>query len=133
MLKFKNPIGVCKLCITNNYLEEQAYEIGKDIQKSTLYQLTAVVISDGTNLEFQEFNRQWNGKDLITKVILEDKHGNSFSINPDQIGLSFAKGEITYKQYKQLQRKDDLKGYSYVMLSIGFLLVTMFSFAKLFM
>ncbi|WP_174728770.1 hypothetical protein [Mesobacillus harenae] len=42
---------------------------------------------------------------MITKVILEDKYGRLFSIEPNDIGLRFAKGDITYNDYLRLQKK----------------------------
>ncbi|WP_264738018.1 hypothetical protein [Cytobacillus firmus] len=43
---------------------------------------------------------------LITKVMLQDANGNHYSVSPDEAGLQFAKGEVTYKEYKRLQAKE---------------------------
>jgi hypothetical protein len=58
--------------------------------------------------------------------MLEDKKGTIYSIKPDHIGLRFAKGEISYKEYSQIQKKEDLKGFSYFFVIIGFFLIMMF-------
>lgn len=115
------------MCVSNNFIEQQAYDMSEEIRKNSLYKVVKVDVSGGDGLGFQKQNDHWNGTDLITKVILEDKKGTIYSIKPDDIGLRFAKGEITYKEYSQLQKKEDLKGFSYFFVIIGFFIIMMFT------
>lgn len=114
------------MCVSNNFIEQQAYEMGEEIRKNSLYKLVRVEVSGGNSLEFQKQDDYWNGKDLITKVILEDTKGTLYSVKPDHNGLRFAKGEITYKEYNQLQKREDFKGFSYFFVIIGFFIIMMF-------
>ncbi|WP_338472955.1 hypothetical protein R4Z10_09630 [Niallia sp. XMNu-256] len=117
--------------MSNNFLEHQAYEISEEIRKQSLYKWVGLEVSGNDGMGIKKKNTQWNGNELITKVILEDKNGTSFSINPDQNGLRFAKGEITYKEYCKLQKKADVQGYSYFFGIIGFFIIMMFTLTRL--
>lgn len=118
------------MCVSNNFIEQQAYEMSEEIRKNSLYKVVRVDVSGGNSCEFQKQDNQWNGKDLITKVTLEDKKGIFYSVKPDHNGLRFAKGEINYKEYSQLQRKEDLKGFSYFFVIIGFFIIMMFALMR---
>ncbi|WP_394237541.1 hypothetical protein [Niallia oryzisoli] len=120
------------MCISNNFIEQQAYEITEAIRKSSTYNVLRAEISGGNSLEFQKQNDHWNGKDFITKVILEDKNGFLYAVKPDYNGLRFAKGEISYKEYNQLQKKEDIKGFSYFFGIIGSFMGMMIMLMKLF-
>lgn len=115
------------MCVSNNFIEQQAYRISKEIQNNSLYKVVRLENTEGNSLGLQTQEDPWNGKDFITKVILEDKEGNLYSVNTDNNGLRFAKGEITYKEYRKLQRKENLKGYSYFFVTSGFLITVMFT------
>lgn len=61
---------------------------------------------------------------LITKLLLEGENGILYSIEPDLNGLRFAKGEITYKEYNNIQKGEKFRGIIYVSISImAFLLI----------
>ncbi len=118
------------MCITNNFIEQQAYEISKEIKKCSIYDVVKFEVLGSKSLAFHKQDIQWNGKDLITKVILEDSNGIHYSICPDHLGLRFAKGEISYKEYKKLIKRDGLKVYNIFFLSIGILIIGMYTMMK---
>lgn len=118
------------MCITNNFIEQEAYDISQEIRKCSIYKVVKFEVSGSNSLEFHNQDVQWNGKDLVTKVILEDSKGIYYSISPDNLGLRFAKGEITYREYKKLIKADNLKVYGFSFLSIGILIMGMFTMMK---
>ncbi|MDM5205381.1 hypothetical protein [Cytobacillus kochii] len=118
------------MCVSNNYIEQQAYEVSKEIRKNSLYKVVRVEVSDGSSDVFQEHDDKWNGKDFITKIILEDEKGTLYSVKPDDHGLRFAKGEISYKGYKQIQKKEDIKGFTYFFGITGSLIIIMLTLVK---
>lgn len=81
------------MCSSNNFIEQQAYEMSEKIKKDSLYKFIRVEYSEGE-------------AGYITKAILEDKDGTLYSIEPNPIGVKFARGEITFKEYKKLQKRD---------------------------
>ncbi|MBM7607295.1 hypothetical protein JOD29_000532 [Lysinibacillus composti] len=115
------------MCINNNFIEHHSYQMSEEIRKNSLYEVVRVEVSNGNSLKE---NEQWDSKELVSKIILEDKNKNYYVINPDQFGLRFAKGEISYKEYKQLQKKEDFKLISFSVLGIGFLTGMMYVMLK---
>src|SRR5699024_5841637 len=77
------------------------------------YKLIRIDFAGGNCFKIQNSPNDWvslekemgNKSALITKVILEDSEGKLHSIEPNDNGLRFAKGELTYKEYKILQDK----------------------------
>lgn len=102
--------------------------MSEEIRENSLYKVVKIVIAGGNTFELQAEKYQWNGKDFITKIILEDPYGINYSIKPDSLGLRFAKGYLTYQEYKKIQKKEDLKGYSYIYLTIGFFIIILGTF-----
>jgi hypothetical protein len=90
------------VCSSNNFIELQAYNQSEQIRKVSLYKFIRVDYSGVNNQGSQ------SGTALITQVVLEDKDGNVYFVEPSPIGVRFAKGEITYKEYKKLQKRDTL-------------------------
>ena len=123
-------MNAMKVCITNNFMEHQAYKISEEIRKQSLYKVVKVEVFGGKSFEFSQQDEQWNGKDFITKIILEDKKGALFSVKPDYSGLRFAKGEITYNEYNKMQKKEDVKGVWYFSGIIGSFMLMMFILMK---
>lgn len=117
------------VCISNNFMEQQAYKMSKEIQNNSFYKVVRAEDSEGNDLKLRLHDEQWNGKDFITKIILEDKKGNYYSVKPDYNGLRFAKGEINYKEYYKTMRKENFKGYGYFFVSIVFITL-MFSLIR---
>ena len=114
-----------RLCVSSHFVEQQAYKICEEIRNSTLYKVVRIVCSEGNDIA-----DQWNGKDLITQVILEDKTGNLYSIKPDHTGLRFAQGEISYREYRKTQKQEGIKGYSSFFLLMGFSFVMMITLMR---
>jgi hypothetical protein len=130
---------VIKVCVSNNFIEQQAYRRTEQILENSLYKFVRVDYSRGKSAGFQkqdehgnDYNdRQTNGVALITKVILEDKDGTLYSVEPNINGLRFAKGEISYSKYRKLQRKNDLTMFICFFVIIGFFGVSMLLLSKL--
>lgn len=118
---------VINMCSSSNFIEQQAYEMSEKIRKASLYKFIRVNYSGGNHLESH------SEVPLITQVILADKNGTTYSVEPNPIGLRFAKGEITYKEYKKLQKRNSLNGIAVftgiVVFFIGFMFVLMKYFA----
>jgi hypothetical protein len=92
------------VCAPINFIEQQAYEMYENIRKSSIYKLKRVDYSVGNNQQSQ------SGSALITQVVLEDNKGNVYFVEPNSFGVRFAKGEITYKEYKKLKKRGTLNG-----------------------
>jgi len=121
---------VIHLCFSNNFIEQRAYEMSEDIRKNSLYKFVRVDISGDNSLELQKQNDHWNGSALITKVILEDKKGKLYSVEPNLNGISFAQGEITYREYRQLQKKESLNAWICFIGIVVFFGISMFTLMK---
>lgn len=116
------------MCVSNNFVEQQAYGMSEKICKNSLYKIIRLDYSGGGSLGFQKQNQQWvgdkeiTGNDtvLITKVVLEDKDGTLYSIEPNLNGLRFSQGEITYNQYKSLQKRETFNVFAGLLLIFAF-------------
>lgn len=115
------------LCVSNNFVELQAYEFTEKIQESSLYKFVRFEKSKNNN-----FGSEGVGLDLITQVILQDNDGALYPVEPNLNGLRFAKKEITYNEYKKLQSKETFTAFSTVFLAIGIFSIGMVGFVKLF-
>ncbi|MEQ2527668.1 hypothetical protein WMO40_13235 [Bacillaceae bacterium CLA-AA-H227] len=78
--------------------------MSEQIRKNTRYAYVKTVFSvDGfVSGDIQE------GKELplVSKVILRDVDGTLYQVGPSLNGLKFAKKEITYKEYKRLEKRE---------------------------
>jgi hypothetical protein len=92
------------VCSSNNYIEQQAYEMSEKIKKDSIYKFIKVVYSGGNDLGSP------SGQVLITQVVLEDKDGTEYFVEPIPIGVKFAKGEISFKEYKKQLKRENLNG-----------------------
>ncbi len=117
--------GVSILCVSNNFVELQAYEFSEKIRVNSLYKFVRVEKSNSNGTEGSVL-------DLITHVILQDTDGTLYQIEPNPNGLKFAKKEITYKEYNKLQNKETFTAFSAFFIIIGFFSIGMVSFTKLF-
>ncbi|MFY3792088.1 hypothetical protein ACOQFO_10480 [Ureibacillus sp. MALMAid1270] len=119
------------MCVNNNFIENQSYRVYEEISKSSLFKVARVEFLEGYCWEPQFEPILFNKNDLITKIILKDDNNNSFTINPDDMGLKFAKGEISYKEYLKFQKVDDFKWIGYSILGVGIIItmmLTMYTF-----
>lgn len=69
------------VCLSNNFMEQQAYKMSKEIQNNSLYKVVRAEDSEGNDLIPRLHDKQWDGKDFITKIILEDKKGIIILLN----------------------------------------------------
>ncbi|WP_045519408.1 hypothetical protein [Neobacillus niacini] len=99
------------MCVPNNFIEQQAYDMYEKIKKNSVYNFIRVDYSGGSNQgSHSQGDNTRNGLALITRVVLEDKDGTLYTIEPNPNGVRFAKGEITYKDYKKLQKRETVNG-----------------------
>lgn len=117
------------MCIPNNALERQTYVMSEKIIKNSIYKPVRLDSIDGKSIDFQ--SRQVENAitrgtlPLISKIILEDSKGLRFEVEPDENGLSYAKGEITFEEYKQIKSKESKLFIGYLLaLSSGLLLIS---------
>ena len=47
------------MCVSNNFIEQQAYEVSKEIRKNSLYKIVRVEVSGGSSYVFQEHDDKW--------------------------------------------------------------------------
>ena len=116
------------MCVSNNFVEQEAYEFTKKIRECSQYKFIKLDLSK--NIINSNNGRKDNGLDLITKVILEDKDGTLYSVEPNSNGLRFAKKEITFKEYKKLQNRDSLNIFVIFFGLMGLLIVLMLTFVR---
>lgn len=131
-------MGVENMCISNNEIERQSYIMSEKIRESSVYKPVLIKFIDkkSINLQNHSLDHIFAKEDLplISKVTLEDAEGMRFDIEPNEIGLSYAKGEITYKEYKQMQNKESKLFIGYLtLLSSGFLLISWIALRLFFM
>ena len=124
------------MCISNNEIERQAYIMCEKIRRNSIYKPISIEFIGEKQIELQNqpLEDLLVKKDLplVSKVILEDEKGMRFDIEPTEIGLRYAIGEITFMEYKQLQNKASKLFVGYLIaLSSGFLLMS-WAFLRLF-
>lgn len=124
------------MCSTNNFIEQEAYIMSQQICKETVFKCVRVIYSEGNSpaastqiLDSQDYSMVME-QALITKVILEDKDGTLYYVEPNPNGLRFAKGEISYNEYKNLQRKETINVFAIFFGIIVFFSGSMFTFIK---
>lgn len=109
------------MCVSNNAIELQAYHFFKKIHESNAYNIVRVDFIDGTFLECdheKSLRAEVQGIEnlpLIKKLILQTKAGEKYSVEPDELGLQFANGNLTYSQYllAKKQQSRNMLGYTF--------------------
>lgn len=119
------------MCISGNFIELQAYKICEEIRSQPTYKLVRLEVSEDRIIELQNNQNYWDGKSLITKAILEDTKGKSYVVSPDLNGLKFAKGEITYKEYRRIEKSENIKVISFFSIVVVLTMITMYILVKL--
>lgn len=114
------------MCISSNFIELQAYRICEAMKNQSLYKMIKLELADDRIIEPQNLGDFGDGRALITKVVLEDNKGKSYSVNPNHNGLSFAQGEITFNEYRKIEKSESVKGISFLVLLIGLIITTMY-------
>lgn len=105
------------MCFTHNVIEQQALKMCEEIRGHSIYNIVGIAAADGqfrmiqenTSIESNLNLLPGEALPLITKVMLQDAHGREYSVSPDQAGLQFAIGKVTYKEYKHLQAKEKIQ------------------------
>ncbi|WP_246943728.1 hypothetical protein [Bacillus pinisoli] len=88
--------AVERVCAPNeNILQNVAFEASEKIREKTIYKFVDVIVQ----------TPKGSNHGLVTGVIVED-HGNRYEVKPNSNGLRFAVGEISFREYKQLERKE---------------------------
>ncbi|MEK3822157.1 hypothetical protein MKY20_24035 [Cytobacillus sp. FSL W8-0315] len=127
------------MCFTHNVIELQALKICEEIREHSIYKLVSITTTSGESIKIKEnlsiqsnLNLSSGGTlPLVTKVVLEDTDGRPYSVNVDEVGLQFAKGLITYKEYKLLQNREKRKLTTILIASGGTFFLMSWSFLKL--
>jgi hypothetical protein len=118
------------MCSPFHFIEQQAFEISEKIRKDSIYKFVRVEISESSGLH-QVYGPNNCGKisdtkpAFIRKVILEDRDGNQYSVEPTPEGLRFARGEITYREYIKRHKRETIKLVSVFFMSVGLISIVM--------
>jgi len=126
------------MCFPNNAIEQQAYGFTEKIHNSSLYKIVRLELI-GKYVDFdpkRPLDAQLNSGEhlpLIKNVILEDRFGKQYKIEPNEFGLKFACGELTYKQYVYSKKTEARKLLVYTLGSVGIFTLTAGSFIHYFL
>ncbi|MEK4083555.1 hypothetical protein [Psychrobacillus sp. FSL K6-1415] len=115
------------MCFSTNVIERQALTISEQIIKNSIYKPVSLDIIGEKNIEIQDFIMKGNGEEisLITRVNLEINEGLQLSVEPNENGLKYAMGKISYKEYKKMQNQESRKFIWYFFaISGAFLLIS---------
>ncbi|OAH58633.1 hypothetical protein AWH48_16665 [Domibacillus aminovorans] len=105
------------MCFSTNAIEQQAYRTALKIREHSIYKFVRAQCTNGDIFDFE--NPSAAQVPVITMVILEDKSGNLYSVEPNYVGLKFAKGDMNYKEYKKIQKKEMAKGLGVFFMTTG--------------
>ena len=115
------------MCFSTNVIEQQALTMSDKIIKYSIYKPVSLDFIGEKNVGIQDFINQSNGEEipLITNINLENSEGLQISVEPNENGLKYAMGEISYKDYKKLQSQESRQfiGYFFA-ISSAFLLIS---------
>ena len=115
------------MCFSTNIIEQQVRIISDKIIKNSIYKPVSLDFISEKNVGIQDFTMQSSGKEisLITRVNLENNAGLQISVEPNENGLRYAMGEISYKDYKKLQNQESRQFIWYFFaISSAFLLIS---------
>lgn len=113
------------MCVSHHNIDQISYHITDKIVQSTIYRPLHIELIGEGNFAIEEgkpFPAERRG--VISKIILADKKGNLYQIEPDEIGLQFARGEIDYKEYLNQQKKGNRR-----LIGLTLVLITLFASA----
>ena len=95
------------MCVSNNAFEMQTDKLSDEIRMNSVYTPVEVVFAEGKRVNI--YDNPVLPAGFIKRIILKDKEGNNYEVEPSENGLSFAKGEISYRDYQLLQKKENRK------------------------
>lgn len=107
------------MCFSTDAIEKQSFELTKKIQKLSIYKFIGVEYLGDKKMKSVDWEHTSNDIHQITTIFLEDDSGNLYTIKPDPIGLKFAKGHLTYKEYIKTNKQNTKQGFFIFILSIG--------------
>lgn len=95
------------MCLTTNAIEQQALSICEEIRNHSNYKLVRLnfIGDQGLEVKNNSFSIPEDRLPLVSNVVLEDSDGKTYKIEPNENGLRFAKGEITYNEYLRIKKK----------------------------
>jgi hypothetical protein len=127
------------MCFSSNAIEQQAYRFTERIHNSSLYKIVRIDLI-GTSIKMDpEKSLESHLLDsdsipLIKNIILEDtSNGKKYSVEPNEFGLKFAGGEITYHQYARTRKSEVRKLLFYTIGAAGIFIVSASSFIGYFL
>jgi hypothetical protein len=99
---------VKKVCVSHHNIEQQAYHNAEQIRQYTKYDPLYIQFIGAGRFAFEKGEPlPVNSPGVISKIVLADRDGNQYPIEPDELGLRFACGEIDYKDYLRKQKKEN--------------------------
>jgi hypothetical protein len=122
LFDFSNIIGneVKKMCFPQNIIEQETYRFAEEIRKQCVYKPLRIVLAGNQSLQIKpgillnSFPEE--SVPFISKIILEDKNGQLYEIEPTETGIQFAKGDISYQEYARLQKKESTQYLAFFIL-----------------
>ncbi|WLR55591.1 hypothetical protein LC048_00795 [Mesobacillus subterraneus] len=127
------------MCVSNNAIEHQAYHYSEKIQESSLYNIVRVDFNGGTfiksveGISFKDEFQDMENLPLIKSLILQSKAGKQFSVEPDELGVQFAKGYLSYNRYLLAKKQESRKLIYYTLGSTGLFTAMAWSFVSYFL
>ncbi|MFS0638493.1 hypothetical protein AB1K84_21570 [Mesobacillus foraminis] len=116
------------MCVSNHAFELQTHRMYERIQKESIYRLVRIVYTEGKSIDLP--NEHINLLELITKITIKDNEGNIYEIEPSESGLRFARGDISYKEYLRLQKKETRQMITILTVLTSSLFITGWAFIK---
>ncbi|WP_139378278.1 hypothetical protein [Mesobacillus jeotgali] len=96
------------MCVSHHNIEQQAYHYAEQIRQYTKYCPLYIQYIGAGRFAFEQGEPlPENSPGVISKIVLADKDGNQYPIEPDELGLRFARGELAYKDYLRQQKKEN--------------------------
>ncbi|CEG29009.1 hypothetical protein BN1002_03937 [Bacillus sp. B-jedd] len=117
------------MCVSNNVLEIQTNKLSDEIRLNTIFTPVAFVYHNGQRVNLGASFLHQAG--FIKRVVLQDTEGNVYEVDPTENGLRFAKGEISYRDYQLLEKKENRKAITLFTGAIGFLFLIGWAFLQL--
>lgn len=116
------------MCVSNNAFEMQTYKLSDEIRMNSVYTPVEVVYAEGKRVNVDD--KQMLPAGFIKKVVLRDKEGNDYEVEPTENGLSFARGEMSYRDYQLQQKKENRKAITLSTGAVGFIFLMGWAFLK---
>lgn len=98
------------MCIPANTIERQVFNLTKQILSFSIYKPVHLDLIGQKRILLSSAEEDSSlfaseSPPLITNVTLRDRAGKTYTVEPNENGLKFASGEISYQQYLRSQSK----------------------------